>query len=605
MTELKGFRASQSPPGTVARVEAGTAGMDLSPELPETGEGEGAEGGELRRPGLSARHQQVATLLTQLASTARSFLMYDARNAAIQRFITTLLDSFVSTLKREGQLELDVQPFELRFEDQAVYVNEDRERSLAFRLYRDGVRSLKFRDGFDWEELAKLLEIFSIRYTGVHQQEDDIVTLLWKANFKQLDVVAVEGFVPEDTEVVEEAGGSDEIESALPDDFDLPMPAPRQPSEPSWVDIAGATRDALREEVSAIELPGDCLLLLRRLRPLLDDPRERATLTEIAHLYGEIRDFLLSDDSLAALAGLIDILRDLAEAPPPEWDEGRRTVARELLRSCADERAVRRLLHSVPLEERAPRPELLQILDHACEDPLGAVAAAHAAEAGTGSRAVARQLLARYSAGKVDVLRRRFEKARGHVAVDLFQVITQVGGDSEALFSAHQACHPDAEVRSEALRALEAMPYSGPMGRALFEAFGRVSGDERARVLALMTRSEDRRFVEHLVDYLQREAPRLPAEEAAEIGRALGRLGGARALGSWQAWLKPAGLLRKGLHGPLALQVAAATALGEIPGEGAAQTLRSALVAAGPEAGRWIGQVLAHRGHGAAREAAR
>jgi hypothetical protein len=604
MADLRDSGRSQPSQGPTA--SAAALGPDpLTLELPDTGEGEGAEGGEVGRPGLSPRHEQVAKLLRQLASTSRTFLLYDARNEAIQRFIAALLDALLSTLKREGRLELDVQPFELRFEGVAVYVNEDRERSLAFRLYRDGVRSLEFVHGFDWEELAKLLEIFSIRYTGVHQQEDDVVTLLWKANFKHLDIVAVEGFVPEDTETDDDTAASADAPSALADDLDLPMLPLRKPSEPSWVALADATREALRNEASAAALPDDCGLLLRRLPALLLDSRERVTLAELSHLYSEIRDFLLSDENLAPLAGLIRALRDLAEMPPPEWDAERRAVAQDLLASCADERAVRKLLHSVPAEERAPRPELLEVLDQACRDPLGAVAEAHAVETGAGSRAVARQLLARYATGKLDLLRLRFEKARGHVALDLLQVIAQVGGDSEALFCAHQASHPDAEVRDEALRILEAMPYSGPMGRALFEAFRRVSGEERTRILALMTRSADRRFVEHLSAYLESEGARLPVEEAAEIGRILGRLGGERSIASWQEWLQPAGRFRKGLQGPLALQVAAATALGEIPGEAAGQILRTALVAAGQDAAPWIGQVLAQRGSDAARRAAR
>jgi hypothetical protein len=559
---------------------------------------EETEGGEQGRTGLSQRKQRVATLLTQLATTARSFLLYDAHNVAIQRFIGTLLDSLVSTLRQEGQLVLDVQPFELCFEGEAVYLNRDRERSLAFRLYRDGVRSLKFRDGFDWEELARLLEVLSIRYTGIHQNEDDLVTLLWKARFEHLDVVAVEGFVPEDPESIDESALARESDSRLPADLDLPMPPPGAPSTPAWVDVADSTRDALRGTVSAASLADDCLLLLRRLWRVLDEPAERASLAEVAHLFGEVRDFLLSDENVESLARLIDILRELVQAPAPAWDPERARIAAELLASCADERAVRRLLHSVGAEERAPRPALIQVLDHACADPLAAVLAAHAAETGSGARSVARQLLVRYAPGKLEPLRERFEQARGHVALDLLQVIARLGGAAEALFCARQLSHADAEVQDEAVGCLEAMAYSGSMGRALLEAFRRSSGRLRTRVLALMERSRDRRFVGHLVDDLERDAGALDAAAGAEIGHVLGRLAGADGMARWQEWLRPSGLLHKGLRGPLALQVAAAAALAEVPGEQALRSLRAALAAAGAEAGPWIGQALGERQHG-------
>ena len=567
-----------------------------TPETPAPGQPEaadGAEGGEQHRSGLGPRQQRVATLLTQLATTARSFLLYDAHNAAIQRFIGALLDSFVSALEEEGELVLEVQPFEMCFRGEVVYLNRDRERSLAFRLYRDGVRSLKFQDGFDWEELAKLLEILSIRYTGVHQHEDDVVTLLWKANFKHLDIVAVEGFVPEDIDAGKESEWLDDEGSSLPADLDQPMPPLAAAATPAWATVAEAARDALRGAVSAASLPGDCLGLVLRLRPVLDDPVEAAKLSELAHLFGEIRDFLLSDENLAALARFIGVLRELVEAPVPPWDPERPALAAELLRSCADERAVRRLVHSVTAEERTPRPELVQILDQACADPLAAVLAAHASEAGTGPRRVARQLLARYAPGKVELLRQCFETARGEVALDLLRVIGEAGGEAEALFCARQASHPDAEVQEQAIRCLEGMAYSGPMGRALFEGFRRAPPHLRGRLLALMLRSGDRRFVSHLAEYLEREADRLAPQDAAEIGRVLGQLGGAQVLDRWEEWLKPAGLLRKGLRGPLALQVAAAMALGEVGGQEPVRALRAALEAAGPEAGAWIHEALA------------
>ena len=99
--------------------------------------------------------------------------------------------------------------------------------------------------------------------------------------------------------------------------------------------------------------------------------------------------------------------------------------------------------------------------------------------------------------------------------------------------------------------------------------------------------------MEHLAAFVEKEAGRLAVDEAMAIGRAMGHLGGPASLASWQAWLRPAGLLRKGLQGPLALQVAAAAALGEIPGELASQALRTALAAAGSgsDAERWIGHV--------------
>ena len=100
-----------------------TEGVDGSGEpktpFPAAAEAETGEGGEQKPQGLGPRYQRVSSLLTRLAATARSFLLYDAGNDAINRFLTALLDSIVSTLQSEGQLVLAVFPYELKLDDRS------------------------------------------------------------------------------------------------------------------------------------------------------------------------------------------------------------------------------------------------------------------------------------------------------------------------------------------------------------------------------------------------------------------------------------------------------------------------------------------------------
>ncbi|HEY7515956.1 MAG TPA: hypothetical protein VIC87_15820, partial [Vicinamibacteria bacterium] len=342
-------------------------------ELPE-GALTPQEAGDQEKEGLSPRHQRVAALLTRLAATARSFLLYDPQNEAIQRFLALLLDGFVSTLAEEGALTLTVLPMELVFEGHSVYLNRDRERSLAFRLHRDGVRELRFRPGFDWEELARLLEILSIRYTGIHQHEDDIVTLLWKAAFRHLDFVAVEGIVPDDDEPGAAAAAPAPAlpgcgpSPTLPDDVDLPRPSLPPPVGPSWGDLPSDALDRLRSEASPSHLPADCLALLAAIRLCIGEASLGMRFGEVAHVFGEIRDFLLGESHLAPLKGFVALLWKMAGDVEPAWDEGRHAALYELLESCGDRRALRRLLRGIPPDSLKLDPELVEVLDRACPD---------------------------------------------------------------------------------------------------------------------------------------------------------------------------------------------------------------------------------------------
>jgi hypothetical protein len=559
-------------------------------DLPEGTESP-RDAGEQEREGLTPRQQRMAALLTRLAATSRSFLLYDPRNDAIHRFLTALLDALVSALAEEGPLTFVVQPFEIAFEGQPVYLNRDRERSLAFRLYRDGVRQLRFRPGFDGEELARLLGILSTRYTGLHQNEDDVVTLIWKASFAHLDTVAVEGIVPDaPEEEVLTAPGWD-----LPNDVDLPPPLLPTPQAPVWADVAPERRDELRGEASAGHLGIDCLLLAQEVRECLNDPAMEIPLQEAAHVFGEIRDYLLSEYDLVSLKGFLTLLWRMSVDDEPPWDRGRHSAVYELLESCGSRSAVRRVLASLPGGTRRIDPILVEVMDRACPDPLLAVADCLPEERSEAVRAAARQLLERYGADRLDVLVQRFEISTGDVASDFLRVIAGIGGEEAASFVARQVSHKDPAVVDEALWHLEHMPYSGGVGRALFEAFRLAAGPRRARILALMSGSKDPRFVDLLSGYVEENAPRLSVGEGAQIGQVLGGLAGAADLERWSAWLRPAGRFRKGLEGPLARQVAAALALSEIPGPAAREILVTALDVAEPEARQWVLGALGQR----------
>jgi hypothetical protein len=554
-------------------------------------------GGEQEQQGLGPRQQRVASLLARLATTARSFLLYDPGNEAIHRFLTLLLDSFVATLEEEGSLTLAVQPFELRFEGQAVYLNRDRERSLAFRLHRDGVRALTFRKGFHWEELARLLEILSIRYTGVHQREDDMVTLLWKARFEHLEVTAVEGIVPDEAErsALGQAADASASAFALPDDFDLPRPSLPSPQGPVWVALPPEKLAALRNECSPGALPNDCLALLTQLRQRLNDLRDPLAFAEVVHLFAEVRDFLLSEHQLGALKGFATLLWDMAADKQPPWDSQRHAALYELLDTCGDRRALRRLLRSVPAEERVLRRELLEVLDRVCPDPVAAVMDVLDGEHSAAVRAVGRQLLEHYAGRKPELLQERFEKTGGQAAADLLRVIAGVGGVGAAAFIARQAAHTDTAVQDEALWQLGTMPYSGPVGRALFDAFRHMDPARRPRVLKMIRATGDPRFVELLMSHVEERAQALSTDEAAAIGSVLGALGGVESIPRWREWLTPAGVLRKGFLGPLQCQIAAALALSEIPGEAAAEALGIAFDDADDVSQPWILGALAQR----------
>ncbi|MBM4392879.1 MAG: hypothetical protein FJ090_17275, partial [Deltaproteobacteria bacterium] len=193
---------------------------------------------EEARLGASPRGTAANGVLLALSRAARSFLLYEPTNEAIRVFLENFRRANDNFLADYGELDLTVRPFELLHAGEVVYLERDRERSLAFRLYRDGVRRIVLRPGLTWHELLKLLEVVSIRYVGVRQTEDDMVVLLWKAGFQNLSFDAVEGFIA-DSEDDDEADVAAPVEGraiamAAPPDFDLPMPTRPNMTRVQW-----------------------------------------------------------------------------------------------------------------------------------------------------------------------------------------------------------------------------------------------------------------------------------------------------------------------------------------------------------------------------------
>jgi hypothetical protein len=531
----------------------------------------------------SERHRHVAETLTLLARTARSFTLYDINNAAIRSFIDRLLQGFDAVLTADPEISLELSQFEMRWEGEAVYVDRDWERSLAFRLYRDGVRQLSFRCGFDWRDLAKLLEVLSIRYTGINQNEEDLVTLLWKADFEHLAIVAVRGFEPEEGSDVSRSGRGSRGDISLPDDIDIPINATPQPREPEWLEVSPDIVLTLRDQVSPEALPDDCLRLVAIIERELSEALEPMAFEEVEHVFGEILDYFMSEARLQPLLTLARRARALYDGPSPSWDPLRKEGVFRVISTFSSVRNLRRIIQNLPADDhRLPR-EVVAILDLTSPDPLALAADVLAAERSPSGRAFGRQLVEHYGQGRFDWVRECYEQSHGDVASDLLRVMSKLPGERNEVFFALQASNPEIEAQDEALHHLERMPYSGAIGRWVFDAYRKADAVRRQRLLAIMERSQDRRFVDLLADFVQERAESLSLAEAVNVGMVMGRLGLAEVLDRCDEWLKTSGLIRKTLSGPIARQVAAVAALGEVKGEVADEILDDTARAAGAE----------------------
>ena len=511
--------------------------------------------------------------LRGLSRAARSFLLYDPGNEAIRAFLTDYRAATEAALAAHGAMVLEIRPFEMVREGEIVYLERDRERSLAFRLFRDGVRRLQITPGVAWSELLRLLEILSIRYTGVRQQEDDVVTLLWKAGFQNIEINAVEGFVPDQDDDEEDAAALRRARAArrtesqveVPRDWDQPLPVLEEEGALVYQAVEADALDALRAEGSSTTLPDSSVRLVEEMLRVVVDPTDPTEIRDVEHLVNEVRDFLLSEGQLGWQTRLARSVRRTLGRRAELADDTERILA-----TFTDARALKRIIHSASRGSEEAPSELIELLELVPSDHLSHLIELLNSERATASRAIARQLITHYARSRVGYVLKKLPESEPGVARDLLRALADAvpGRAVEAVEAV--AATADTEVQFEMLRVLEDCPFDPRVRRLLMRLLDQGSEDVRMRALQLLADAGEPQLFSELVSYVESRATgRLEKQEAQLIGRILAAVDPAAAQKLLSGWIRPRGFFRRWVTvpGQHMLRWTAVAGVGRLPGD--------------------------------------
>lgn len=528
---------------------------------------------EEARLGGSEAGRVVNAALLALSRTARSFTLYDAHNKAVREFLGDLRTKLARALEVVGgSLELEVRPFELALGGEVVYLERERERSLAFRLFRDGVRALTLRPGLSWDEILGLVEILSVRYTGVRQQEDDIVTLLSKAAFPHLGFVAIEGFAPDEEVQEEGTQAANLVHVEPPPDWDLPAPVLGEAAPLAFRPLPESALRALREEQSDDTMARECVDLILELLDCVSDEREAMAEEDVEGLVFEVRDFLLAEGRFDALLEIVPALERSAAGdmrPRPSilarfggGDPLRRLVEGQRRRGGSPPPLAVRYLQSVPGNHLA---DLLDLLEAEREEPMRAALVA---------------LVSALAEDRPRVLLERLERADATTATVLLQALVQAAPAQAVEAALALKDRPVPALQVAALHALALSAYTPIVGRGVVPLLASAHAEVRSAAVEYLAACGDPRAYEALVKHARERAGHgLTSDEAEELGEALARQDPAKALALFADWLHPHTLLQRVVESPAQklLHRLAVAGLARVPGEPAEKELRSFL----------------------------
>ena len=126
----------------------------------------------------------------------KAFRFYPPDNPTLKGVRDQLPKKFQFFLDKYHSFVLQIGEYAFSFKGKVLYESSDPKNSLAFLLYKDGLRELRFVEGLEEWEILGLINII-IRSDSINQLEDDLVTLIWEKDFIHISFLATDHFLEE------------------------------------------------------------------------------------------------------------------------------------------------------------------------------------------------------------------------------------------------------------------------------------------------------------------------------------------------------------------------------------------------------------------------
>jgi HEAT repeat protein len=219
-----------------------------------------------------------------MVKALRAFQMYLPNNPIHQRAVQNVRAALVPIWAATNELVFSVGETELIWQEQVVYRQLNKSESLAWSLFKDGMRELTIERGAETEELPRLLLTINKARFMVADAGDDLNTLLWAHEFELIKYQFIDFF-----------DGSG----------DLPGPSGVAPGEGT----SAAERRAAAQEEAA-----------QRPKGVVDLEDYDSTVyfldeDEVRHLAEELETEYRRDTRGAALNVLFDLMETQPEGP--------------------------------------------------------------------------------------------------------------------------------------------------------------------------------------------------------------------------------------------------------------------------------------------------
>ena len=485
----------------------------------------------------------VKDLLRTITKTIKTFNVYPRDNPIYQKFATELFEKISIFFESNDELAIDVKQYTLLYKENEVFQSEERTDNIALLLFADGIRQINFFKGIKFDEITDFIDI--LRHTQkaeTNDDDDDIVTLLWEKNIKNMGYTALEDTVDDDLAVEEsllQEGLEMEdvtetiVSSTLYSESAIESFYPEFKTEP----LTDGELETIKNELFGIEEKSLLSSAVRLFFELLKYEKDMEAFPEIVHNLGKIMDIRMQKKDIHGAIEILEGLKNISVVyNAPEQSElvsnvinkaGNLENLRILFRESSDSADIKQYLF---LLGKNFIPHMIQILG-GIEDRK--------------QRRLLCEILAEMGRQGIDIFSEAMKDMRWYLVRNIVMILGMTKEPASLKYLEEGLRHPELKVRREAVKALVGI-QSEETKKLFLMAMNDDDLTVRITSLKALRRFKDPALFQVLSGNASRkELKKKSFEEKKEMLETLAVLGGENAFPLLSDLFKKKGLIEK------------------------------------------------------------
>ncbi len=394
----------------------------------------------------------VKDIFRTITKTVKTFSVYPRDNPIYQKFTSEVFEKFRAFFESSEELSVAVEQYSLLYKTKEVFHSDEKTDNIAMLLYADGLRQIDFYKGISADEIIDFVDILRLAPKSETDDEDDIVTLLWEKNIRNMGYTAVDDTVDDDLAVEEslqmEASDDSNVENISEGAASSDSTLSSFFHEDGERSSGGGEPDFLKEELQGLQESSLLDSAVDLFFDLFSTEVDSDAFPETMHNIGRILDMRMQKKEVKAAIRILEGLREISLVyRSPEQIE---IISRVFLKAASPENLMALLDFSTIDDIRS----YLLLLERNALSPMVAVLGDLQDRK---KRRILCDILAETGRQDIPVLSEALTDERWYLVRNIAMILGMTKEPAAVPHLQKVLKHPDLRVRRETVRALDSI----------------------------------------------------------------------------------------------------------------------------------------------------